>query len=333
MARIFIMGSGVVGSATGYGFAQRGHKVTFIDILESRVDALRADGCDARTDLDLSGEPESFIFLTLPTPHVVVPATAPGQPAERRYDLSAFLGGVGDVAGALRETEAVHTVVVRSTVPPKTTNESVLPLLEELSGKQEGKGFSLASNPEFLRAASAHEDFRHPWMTIVGARSRRTGERLADLLRPFGGQLRVFDDPTTAETVKIVHNVFNATKISFFNEVWGLSNALGIEAVDVADTVALSAEGSWNTSYGIHGGAPYGGVCLPKDTNGLLGLARTLGVQMPMLEATIAVNENLAATLDTTNLDTTNLDLQPNTNPQTSTPTDAELATEEPLAS
>jgi len=297
MARIFIVGSGVVGTATGCGFSQMGHNVTFVDILERRVDALQAEGHDACLSLDLRGEPGSFIFLTLPTPHVVIPSETPGQPAERRYDLSAFMTGVGDVARALRDVDTVHTVVVRSTVPPGTTSESVLPLIEHVSGKREGLGFSLASNPEFLRAASAHDDFRHPWLTIIGARSRRTGERLADLLRPFGGALRVFDDATTAETIKIVHNVFNATKISFFNEVWVLCNALGVKSMDVAGTVALSAEGSWNTSYGINGGAPYGGVCLPKDTNGLLGLANTLGVEMPMLQATITVNENLAAAL------------------------------------
>jgi len=297
MARIFIVGSGVVGSATGSGLSQKGHKVTFVDILESRVEALRAEGHDACLSIDLSGEPESFIFLTLPTPHVVIPSDAPGQPAQRRYDLSVFLAGVRDVGRAIREVEGVHTVVVRSTVPPKTTSDAVMPLLEQESGKREGRGFSLASNPEFLRAASAYEDFRHPWMTIIGARSKRTGERLAELLLPFGGELRVFEDPTTAETVKIVHNVFNATKISFFNEVWTLSNALGVKSLEVASTVALSAEGSWNTSYGINGGTPYGGVCLPKDTNGLLGFARSLGVEMTLLEATIAVNESLASAL------------------------------------
>jgi UDPglucose 6-dehydrogenase len=289
------VGSGVVGTATGLGLAQRGHKVTFVDVLESRVQALRADGLDATDQLDLAGEEESFLFLTLPTPHVVRPSAVPGGPPERRYDLTAFLRGVRDVGEALRTSDEIHTVVVRSTVPPGTTLRCVLPLLEETSGKREGAGFSLASNPEFLRAVSAAEDFRHPWMTVVGARNKRTGERLAELLRPFGGELRVFDDPTTTETIKIVHNVFNAVKISFWNEMWGLSKALEVDPDAVSSTVALSAEGSWNTSYGIVGGAPYGGACLPKDTNGLLGLARSIGVGMPLLQAAVAVNEELAA--------------------------------------
>jgi UDPglucose 6-dehydrogenase len=298
LSRIFIVGSGVVGEATGRGLLHRGHKVTFVDVLPSRVEALRAAGLDATDALDLSGEEESFIFLTLPTPHVVEPAAVPGGQPDRRYDLSAFLRGVRDVGEALRMSDEIHTVVVRSTVPPGTTLRLVQPLLEEVSGKQESLGFSLASNPEFLRAASAAEDFRHPWMTVVGAHSKRTAERLADLLRPFGGELRVFDNPTTTETIKIVHNVFNAVKISFWNEIWALAKALEVDPNAVANTVALSAEGSWNTSYGIIGGTPYGGACLPKDTNGLLGLARAVGVEMPLLKAAVTVNESMSALVE-----------------------------------
>jgi UDPglucose 6-dehydrogenase len=302
LSRIFIVGSGVVGEATGRGLLHRGHKVTFVDVLPSRVEALRAAGLDATDALDLSGEEESFIFLTLPTPHVVEPAAPGGQP-DRRYDLTAFLQGVRDVGEAVRTSDEIHTVVVRSTVPPGTTLRLVQPLLEEVSGKQEALGFSLASNPEFLRAASAAEDFRHPWMTVVGASSKRTAERLADLLRPFGGELRVFDDPTTTETIKIVHNVFNAVKISFWNEIWTLAKALEVDPNAVSSTVSLSAEGSWNTSYGIVGGAPYGGACLPKDTNGLLGLARAVGVEMPLLKAAVTVNERMCAQVELTVLE------------------------------
>ena len=283
MERIFIIGAGVVGKATGQGFAHMGHQVTLIDVLPERAEALRAEGLDARIGLDLSGEGASYLFLTLPTPHV-----------GRAYDLSAFEQGVRDVAKALADSPAMHTVVVRSTVPPLTTEELVKPILEEVSGKKEGVGFALANNPEFLRAASAADDFRWPWMTVIGARSKRVQERLTALLAPFGGELRVFDDPTTTETIKCAHNIYNAAKISFWNEMWLVCQELGIEHDDVATTVARSAEGSYNPSYGIRGGAPYGGVCLPKDTNGFLGFAAARGVQMPLLDAVVRVNDQLA---------------------------------------
>jgi UDPglucose 6-dehydrogenase len=283
VSRIFIMGSGVVGTATGRGFVDAGHTVTFVDILPARIAALTEMGLDARAGLDLAGEQESFVFLTLPTPNV-----------GNAYDLSAFTKGTQAVGRALRDANASHTVVVRSTVPPGTTEGLVRTALEQGSGKKVDHGFCLGSNPEFLRAASAREDFRWPWMTIIASRNRRTCERLAALLTPFGGELRVFADPATAEFIKCANNIFNAAKISFWNEMWQVAQVLGLDDNDIASTVARSAEGSWNQTYGIRGGAPYGGVCLPKDTKGFLGFAEQVGVAMPLLESVVAVNEAMA---------------------------------------
>ncbi|MCU1600507.1 MAG: algD 1 [Frankiales bacterium] len=283
MSTIIIMGSGVVGTATGKGFLLHGHDVTFVDISPDRLSALRAEGLKAVDRIDLTGE-AATIFLTLPTPH-----DGP------HYDLSIFTQGVRDVGEALRQATAFHTVVVRSTVPPGTSDDLVLPTLLETSGRQLGQDFALASAPEFLRAATALEDFLSPWMTVIASRSRRTTERLAELFRPFGGELRTFDKPAEAEMIKCVHNVYNAAKISFWNEMWLVARDMNLDADAISATVALSAEGSINPGYGIKGGAPYGGVCLPKDTNGLLGFARDRALHMPLLEAVISVNERLEA--------------------------------------
>jgi UDPglucose 6-dehydrogenase len=282
--RIFVIGSGVVGAATGEGFLKAGHDVTFVDISEVRVRELRDRGWDARTAIDLSDEPESLIFLTLPTPN-----------DGHRYDLSAFTAGSASVGRALAGTAVRHTVVVRSTVPPGTTEGLVKSTLEEHSGLVAGDGFGLAANPEFLRAVSAAEDFAHPWMTVVASRDPGTVEKLRALLSPFGGELRTFTNPAEAEFVKCAHNIFNATKISFWNEMWLVAQKLGVDLDPIAATVARSAEGSINPEYGIRGGAPYGGVCLPKDTQGFLGFADRIGVEMPLLSAVVETNDRLAA--------------------------------------
>lgn len=286
MARVFIVGSGVVGTATGKGFISAGHNVTFVDIDPARVAALRAEGLDARDEIELVDEPASFVFLTLPTPN-----------AGRRYDLSAFAAGTASVGDALKAANAVHTVVVRSTVPPGTTEGLVRGLLSERSGKAVGEGYALASNPEFLRAASALDDFRWPWMTVIASRSVRTIERLRELLAPFGGAVHTFTDPAAAEFVKCAHNIFNATKISFWNEMWLVARELGLDLDPIAQTVAKSAEGSFNPLYGIRGGAPYGGVCLPKDTQGFLGFAADIAVDMPLLRAVVEINDRLTDVL------------------------------------
>jgi UDPglucose 6-dehydrogenase len=284
LSRIFIVGSGVVGTATGEGFLAAGHDVTFIDISMSRVRELRDRGLDARPQLDLSAEPDSVIFLTLPTPN-----------EGWTYDLAAFTAGTAAVGRALAGSPATHTVVVRSTVSPGTTDGLVRHVLEQHSGRTAGIGFRLASNPEFLRAVSAAEDFRNPWLTVIASRDQRTVDDLAKLLAPFGGELRTFSDPAEAEFVKCAHNIFNAAKISFWNEMWLVTQAIGLNLDPIAATVAKSAEGSINPQYGIRGGAPYGGVCLPKDTCGFLGYASGIGVDMPLLRAVVETNDRLEA--------------------------------------
>jgi UDPglucose 6-dehydrogenase len=278
---ISIIGAGVVGTATGKGLAQHGHDVSFVDINRDRIEILRKEGYAASDTLILGDEP-AIIFLTVPTPN-----------DGYRWDLDYIKAAARSVGEALHQSKAVHTVVVRSTVPPGTCDNIVRPILEEITGKVVNEGFALASNPEFLRARSALEDFLHPRMTVVGSRSPRTLERLDDLLRPFGGELRRYNEPETAELIKCTHNLFNATKISFWNELFQVSEHLQLDPKAVASAVAVSSEASYNPEYGIAGGTPYGGACLPKDTKGFLGFAKSIGVQVPMAAATDEVNERM----------------------------------------
>src|SRR4029078_8072289 len=121
----------------------------------------------------------------------------------------------------------------------------------------------------------------------------QTDDRLRGSLSPFGVDMRTFANPAEAEFIKCSHNIFNAAKISFWNEMWLVARQIGLALDPLAATVAKSAEGSINPQYGIRGGAPYGGVCLPKDTCGFLGFSDSVGVDMPLLRAVVAVNEHL----------------------------------------
>lgn len=244
MARAVVLGAGVVGRATGAGMAELEHDVEYCDVDEAVVSALRQRGAKASFEVDLRG-PAAFVFLTLPTP---------ARP-EGHYDLTALRAGAVAVGEALRGATERHTVVVRSTVPPGTCERVVLPLLEELSGRTVGRDFALASNPEFLRARTALQDFLHPWITVVGARDPGTVEALRDLYRPLGGEFRGFSDPAEAELAKCAHNLFNAAKISFWNEMWRVASALGIDCDGVADTVAAPPKARSTPSTGS-GAAP-----------------------------------------------------------------------------
>ena len=280
--KVIVVGAGVVGTATGLGFQRHGADVTFVDTSPQRVRQLRGGSYVASSSVDLSG-PSAYVFLTLPTP------------ASRGagWDLSAIVEGVTAVGRALRDATQPHTIIVRSTVPPGTCDVVVTPLLARVSGRAAHRDFFVASAPEFLRAASALEDFLAPRMTVLASRSPEALDNMAQIFRPFGGDLRLFNDPVTAELIKIAHNAFNATKISFWNEMSLLAGRLGVDVEAIGTTVAHSAEGSFNPMYGIRGGAPYAGACLPKDVKGLQFLGEELGVELSLIGGVQRVNDEM----------------------------------------
>jgi UDPglucose 6-dehydrogenase len=282
--KIYIVGSGVVGTATGRGFLSLGHDVTFVDTNPERLATLRTAGYEATNELQL-GDESAVVFVAVPTPADPV----------RGHDLSMIRLAVEHVGYALADSNARHTVVLRSTVLPGTLDKIVTSGLERASSKRAHVDFGVASAPEFLRAVSATEDVVNPWMTVLASRHQPTLIELSQLFAPFGGELRTFSNPVYAELIKVIHNVFNATKISFWNEMWMICQTLGIDADMVAQTVARSAEGSINPEYGIRGGYAYGGACLPKEITAFLAFAKSIKIGTPLIESVSLVNDTIAS--------------------------------------
>jgi UDPglucose 6-dehydrogenase len=112
---------------------------------------------------------------------------------------------------------------------------------------------------------------------------------------PWDGVPLVSTTIRTAEGVKYVSNLYNATKISFFNEMHRVLAPRGVDFGVVAEAVQLGAEGMWNPAYGTRAGAPYGGACLPKDSRSFLGYVEALGLSdlVPILRAQLEVNADV----------------------------------------
>jgi UDPglucose 6-dehydrogenase len=146
--------------------------------------------------------------------------------------------------------------------------------------------------PEFMRTLSGEYDFLNPHVTVIGQFDKRSGDELEKIYSNFRAPLfRVGLEE--AEFMKYIHNCFNATKISFANEMWLLGQRLEIDANLALQLAAMSAEGFWNPNYGTIGGLPYGGPCLPKDIKAFLAFAREFGVSMPMISAADSVNSHM----------------------------------------
>ena len=284
MSNILVVGAGVVGQATGKGFARKGHTVSFVDVDSVKIKELNAQGFRASTIDEVNWPMVDIVMLTVSTPT-----------KNKRIILDHIKQAAHQVGYGLATTNKYICVVVRSTVPPTTTEMVLKPILENASGKLAGVNFGLAMNPEFLRQRTSEMDFDRPWITVLGVSDQSTTQVLNNLYNPFGG-LVIHCTPTEAETIKYVNNIYNAVKISYFNEVHTICEHLGVDSNLVGAVVARSAESMWNPLYGTRGGAPYGGACLPKDTEAFMSFCDDLGLPHKMLAATIDVNEDLLAT-------------------------------------
>lgn len=278
--RINIIGSGVVGTATGKGLLDKGHEVTFYDISTWRRWELKQMGLEVTTSISSDAD---ISMICVPTPGRL----------DGHMDLSHIKQAVEEVAKHLGSHYQV--IVIRSTVMPSVTEGILLPLIEQHSGRKADIDFGLCHQPDFLRLENEnnpYQDFLHPRLIVIGAHDSRAGDVLEELYKPFPAPiLRV--DIKTAETIRCIHNLFNATKVSFFNEMHLIEERLGIDSNVVHKAVTLTAEGIWNPEYGTKSGYPYGGSCLPKDTEAFLAFAEQNGWRMELLNAVININDTM----------------------------------------
>ncbi len=262
--KVAIIGSGVVGHATGKGLAQMGNDVVFYDVNPRTIERLEREGLSVAHSLEEAVERSQVLILCLPTP-----------PSAEGFDLSYLYRVVDRLESLIRD----HMIIVRSTVLPGTTRElaSILPAER------------LLYIPEFLREAYALEDFLNPHRIVIGAQSEAAFKVGEILYRGFRAPI-IKTDWETAELGKLVSNSFLASKISFFNEVWLLCRKLGIDTTKIETIAALDARIGL---YGVKGGTPFQGACLPKDTEAMIRFAKANGQNPMVLESTVKVNELL----------------------------------------
>jgi UDPglucose 6-dehydrogenase len=307
--RIAIVGTGYVGLVTGACLSRLGHEVTCVDVQEERVASIRNGEApffepglaELLTEGRRSGRLRATTGLAEAVAASEMTMLAVGTPSAEgsgRIDLSAIQAAARDVGTCLAGRVDRHTVVVKSTVVPGTTETVVRAALETASGLCAGR-FGLAMNPEFLREGSAVSDFMAPDRIVIGQWDDPSGEATARLYASFRCPvLRV--SLRNAEMIKYASNALLASLVSFSNELAGLCEAMGGADVDVV-TEGLCLDGRLSPtvdgkkvrpgvlSY-LRAGSGFGGSCFPKDVNALRAQAREMGVPTPLLDAVMEVN-------------------------------------------
>jgi UDPglucose 6-dehydrogenase len=278
LLKVAVIGAGFVGEATGRGFAKHKNEVTFVDIDSQKVTALRNGGLDAQLAAEYTSITTDVTMFCVPTPTVA-----------KHIKLNILEEAVMDFALRLKTHSKYHVAVIRSTVPPHTTRDRLLPIIEKVSGKKAGKDFGLVMQPEYLREVTAQSDFERPWFVLIGEFDKKSGEVIEKLYKPFNAPIE-HCSLEEAEVQKYIHNVYNAVKIAFFNEMRIAMNRKRWNADKIFRATAESCEGLWNPMYGLRDYGPFDGSCLPKDTRALLEWGEENGFDFGILRSVIQEN-------------------------------------------
>lgn len=291
--KISVIGGGYVGLVSSACFAELGHSVDLVEIDEEKVEAINSGkppiyekgleellrkhaGHDLRANSgynDLLNSEISFICVGTPSG------------SDGSADLSMIEAASRSIGESLKERKGYHVVVVKSTVPPGTTQNLVIPTVLRYSGYVEGEvGFVM--NPEFLREGLAVQDFMKPDRIVIGSSEAKAGDLVETVYEGLKApMIRV--GLSAAEMTKHASNAFLATKISFSNEIGNICKKLGIDVYEVMRGVGMDHRIS---PHFLNAGAGFGGSCFPKDVMAMIRLGEMIDEDPVLLKSVIEVN-------------------------------------------
>jgi len=259
---IVIVGTGYVGLVTGVGFAEQGHKVSFIDLDSSKIEKLKNKQLPFfEPDLDtyfsknenfkrmsfnssynsLNWDDSEIVFICVQTPNNI----------ETNSVDTKFLESAISEISKLDNKEIVITV--KSTIPPY-----------EIENVCNNVGYDqnlLTFNPEFLREGSAVYDFFNPDRIVIGGLNTEKTNKLQELYKGYEAEI-IVTDPISSQLIKYLANTYLPMRLSFVNEATRLSSYSGANLIDVLKGVGLDSR------IGSHYFRPspsWGGSCFPKD--------------------------------------------------------------------
>ena len=288
---ISVVGAGYACLVTAACLAELGNKVTMIETDPKRLSALESGRLPvnepdlpqlwkrhrARRNINITGSYSEglrgadFIFIAVGTP-----SGRNGKP-----DLKWVRAATRSIA----ETASGPLIIVLKSTVPVGTADMVTEIIAQYS--RNGYRFAVVSNPEFLREGMAVNDFMSPSRIVVGGADQNDIDAVAGLYVSLNSPLITCDNKT-AEMSKYVSNTFQATRISFINEIALLCDECGTDVKKVAEIASLEPRyGSGDMNAGLG----WGGSSLPKDVRGLIYMAETYRVPFPLMHAVQRVNQ------------------------------------------
>ena len=289
-----VIGLGYVGlplavekAKAGYktiGFDIQPHKVEMVnqginyigDVVDAELSELVANGMlSATTDYSFIKDVD-FIAICVPTP----------LDAYQQPDISYVRNSAMEVAKYLKRGSMV---VLESTTYPGTTEELLLPILEEGSGLKCGEDFYLAFSPERVDPGNLIYQTKNT-PKVVGGVGRDATEVIAAMYRNVL-ESEVFEasSPKVAEMEKILENTYRNVNIGLVNELAILCHKMDINIWEVIEAAKTKPFGFTP----FYPGPGLGGHCIPLDPYYLSWKAREYGFHTSMIEASMMINDRM----------------------------------------
>jgi GDP-mannose 6-dehydrogenase len=296
---VSIFGLGYVGSVSAATFADDGHTVIGVDVNPTKVAMLNSGqspivepGLDELIETTVAaGRLRATTSAAEAVEGSDVSLVSVSTPSRRNgsLDLTHLTRVCEQLGEALQRKDAYHVVVIRSTVLPGTTHDTVIPTLERTSGKRYGTDFGVAVNPEFLREGSAVKDIKHPPLTLVGHNHAADASGTIALYQGIDAPL-VTSSIRVAEMIKYASNTWHALKVCFGNEIGNLCKRLDVDSHEVMDIFCRDDKLNLSPYY-LKPGFAFGGSCLPKDVRALEYRAKELDLDLPVLQSVLRSNQ------------------------------------------
>ncbi len=288
-AKIGVIGLGYVGLALAVEFAKSGFNVIGIDKNPEKVKSINnckspimdvsdkdiqqflgAGKLEAVADFERVSELDS-ISICVPTP----------LRKTKDPDMSFIVDATNQITKFLRKGQLI---ILESTTYPGTTDELVLPILEE-SGLKAGVDFYLAFSPERVDPGNAKFKTKNI-PKVIGGITPECTELATCLYEQVMETIVPVSSTKVAETVKLLENTFRSVNIGLVNEMALMCSNLGINVWEVIDAAATKPFGFMP----FYPGPGLGGHCIPIDPFYLSWKAKMSGFEARFIELAAQVN-------------------------------------------
>lgn len=290
---IAIIGAGYVGLCTGAILSDIGKKITFVDVDLKKINSINngespiyEPGVD---ELIQKGVSNGSIIATddyNKLKNIKIFIVSVNTPIDKYFnvDLKFFKTALESLSKVIT---AGSLVIIRSTIPPLTTRNVVLPIFTK--GKFElNKDVNFAVMPERLAEGHAIKDMRETPL-IIGANNDESIEIIKSLFAPLN--LRsIIVNWEEAELTKLTDNLWIDLNIALSNEIALISEKIGADARNVIKAANSLKKGDSYVNI-LTPGIGVGGSCLPKDPYILKNFCSGMGVELKLPEISRAIND------------------------------------------